>query len=215
MRIPSTTRFLPNNPWRFVATLRLKSGVQSATMSVDAEALTQLDYSSCEESSRAAAGRAIFSGPNTSTASVTVSRATPPAPDAGGVLAQDVSPVLVGRARFAADAIRVGRTTKVNVTVTNNGNGASVAGRVCVRFTSHLVIVKKPKGVTQKGLLLCAPTPAIAVGQTITAAKGIVVRGVRTTDEARVRDGANDGVAVTGDVLEIFGQQLRAGGVTG
>ncbi len=74
---------------------------------------------------------------------------------------------------------------------------------------------EEAQGVTQKGLLLCAPTPAIAVGQTITAAKGIVVRGVRTTDEARVRDGANDGVAVTGDVLEIFGQQLRAGGVTG
>ncbi len=41
------------------------------------------------------------------------------------------------------------------------------------------------------------------------------MRGVRTTDEARVRDGANDGVAVAGDTLEIFGQQLRAGGVTG
>ena len=53
-------------------------------------------------------------------------------------------------------------------------------------------------------------------GSFVTAASGIVVRGVQKTPKATARDGANDGVEVSGDQLRVLQQVVsHAGGVTG
>ncbi len=155
----------------------------------------------------------MFTGAYSDSASTTVTRAV--VPDSGGVQNQTQAPVLTGKARFGDEEITVGKRTTLRVTVTNSGNAPSTAPRVCVRISSHLVVIKVPKGVTVKGSLLCAPLPTIAAGQTVTAAKGIVLRGVRATDKAKVRDGAQEGIPVSGDDLRIVAGQIRAGGVTG
>lgn len=211
VNFPGNSRFLPGRPWRFVAKVRLKAGVDAATLSVDADAPQDVNFGDTGRSGRA--GRAVFTGAYSDTASTTVTRAV--VPDSGGVQNQTQAPLLTGKARFGDEEITVGKRTTLRVTVTNSGNAPSTAPRVCVRISSHLVVIKVPKGVTVKGSLLCAPLPTIAAGQTVTAAKGIVLRGVRATDKAKVRDGAQEGIPVSGDDLRIVAGQIRAGGVTG
>lgn len=138
-----------------------------------------------------------------------------PAPQ-GAVLAARAEPRLVGRARFGARSVRVGKTTTLTVSITNSGNASSTSGEVCVRLSSSLVVLKVPKGVTVKGARLCARRGAIGAGSSTTVVRGIVVRGVVATRSATVRDGSNDGVTVTGDQLRVLRLQApRAGGVTG
>lgn len=138
-----------------------------------------------------------------------------PAPQ-GAVLAARAEPRLTGRARFATRSLRVGRTTTLKLAVTNTGNAASTEGSVCAKLSSALVILRVPRGVTVKGSTVCAKRTAVAPGATITAATGIVVRGVSATSEATARDGADDGVALSGDSLRVLRRQTtRGGGVTG
>ncbi len=138
-----------------------------------------------------------------------------PAPQ-GAVLAARAEPRLVGRARFGARSLRVGKTTTLRVSITNSGNAASTTGDVCVRLSSALVVVKVPTGVTVKGSVLCARRNAVNAGASTTVIRGIVVRGTVATRSATVRDASNDGVTVTGDQLRVLRLQApRAGGVTG
>lgn len=137
------------------------------------------------------------------------------APDQGAVLAERAAPRLVGTATFATSTLRFGRSTTLKVRVTNKGNAASTAGKVCVTLSKALVILSAPKGVTVSGATVCAKRGAISPGKTVTVASGIVVRGVVATPKAAVRDATNDGVSVTGDQLRVLRVQTRGGGVTG
>lgn len=234
VNLPMETRFLPDNPWRFIATVKLKDGVDEGTLAVDAIAPSVAEPAK-DESARTARVAPAFSGPDSAHAEVTVRRAavvaatptptptpepspTPaptPAPQ-GAVLGAQASPRLVGKVRFKSHTIRVGRKTTLKVDVTNSGNAASTNGDVCVKLSSHLVILSVPKGVTVKGSVLCAKRSAIGPSQTVTVATGVVVRGVQTTPSATARDGADDGVSVSGDRLRVLQQrQTRGGGVTG
>lgn len=178
---------------------------------------------------RAQATVNVYEAPQTATTPGTgsgSSQAAPPLDDRSQVAGARVAARLKGRALFGKHRIRVGEQTSLTVNFRNLGNGTSGTGRVCVRLSTALVVVKLPKGVTNQGSLLCAKRTALKAratrsGVNVTSGgnairiTGVVVRGVRPTSRATVRDGVNDGVSLTGDSLQVVPSQSRGGGVTG
>ncbi|MDQ8045747.1 MAG: hypothetical protein REI11_14170, partial [Patulibacter sp.] len=241
VQFPVGYRFLPDNPTRFVATVHLKPGLTEGTIIGEAnhspdpamisEGRSRLSGPDATQLSVTIRRSVVVPTPTptptpvptptpaptptpTPTPAPVVTPTPTPAPQ-GAVLGTSASVVLVGKATFAKHTIHVGQQTTLKLTVTNKGTATSTSGLVCAKLSSALVILKVPKGVTTKGAVVCAKRRALDAGDTLTAATGIVVRGVTATPSATARDGAADGVALVGDQLQVITNAPRAGGVTG